>query len=228
MSNDYTVTDQSGAFAVSKQGSPVSTPERRPMLLPTRALAEAVAFEFKQHGKFAAGKMPITTLAQTAIDRIDDQRELIVESLMVYVDTDALAYRAGEAGAVLDRQKRDWDPIIAWFEKRFGATWQTTSGVMPIDQTPELHKAVRAYLAALSTMKLAACCMLSATYSSVLLAVAVTEDYISAEGAFNTSRLEEDIQAEQWGRDPEAERRAQKIKEEIIAAGRFLDLLKAA
>jgi chaperone required for assembly of F1-ATPase len=172
--------------------------------------------------------MPITTLAQTAIDRIDDQRELIVESLLVYVDTDALVYRSSSAEPLLKLQQRDWDPVLQWAQKKFGTAWETTQGIMPVDQSPALHDAIRTYLNALDAMRLAACCMLSATYSSVVLAIAVVEGYISAEGAYLTSRLEEEAQAEIWGRDPEAQQRADKIKEEIIATGRFLDLLKAA
>lgn len=225
---DYTVTPHQSAFAISKQGQPLSTPVGRPFLLPSRKLAEAIAAEFARHGKFAAGKMPITTLAQTAIDRIDDQRELIVESLLVYVDTDALSYRSSGSDEIAKRQQRDWDPVLEWLQKRLGATLLTTQGVMPIDQPPQLHAAIREYLTKMDAMQLAACCMLSATFSSVVLAIAVVEDYISAEGAFMLSRLEEEAQAEIWGRDPEAQQRADKIKEEIIAAGRFLDLLKAA
>ncbi|MBY0406190.1 MAG: hypothetical protein K2Q01_00735, partial [Rickettsiales bacterium] len=72
---------------------------------------------------------------------------------------------------------------------------------------------------------LAALCMLSATYSSVALAIAVSEGRLNARESFALSRLEEESQAETWGRDAEAEKRAARMQEEIIAAGHFLDLL---
>jgi len=98
---------------------------------------------------------------------------------------------------------------------------------MPIDQSPALHLAVKRYLNSLDEWQLAAFCVLSSGYSSLVLAVAVCEQHLSAEEAFSLSRLEEDYQAQEWGRDSEAESRALKMKAEIVAAGQFLHLLKA-
>lgn len=226
MTAAYTVQPAASCFAVYGAGKPLRTPGKQPLELPGRALAEAVAAEWQAHGKFAAGKMPLTTLAQTAIDRIEGQRELIVESLLTYVDTDALAYRSGSSLTLQDRQKKDWDPVLAWLGEKLGVPWEVTSGVMPVDQSAELHHAVRAYINALDSMRLAAACMLAATCSSVALAIAVVERHLTAERSFFLSRLEEEAQAESWGRDAEADRRAAAMQEEIMAAGRFLDLLE--
>ncbi len=225
---DYAITQNGNAYAIQNGGKPLLTPQKQPMELPTKALAEAVGQEWREHGKFAAGKMPITTLAQTAIDRIDSQRELIVESLLTYVDTDALVYRSSSSSKLLKNQEDKWNPVLAWLSTKLGATWETTTGVMPVDQSPELHEAIRKYLNALDSFTLAAACMLAATYSSVALAIAVTEKHLSAENSFQLSRLEEESQAETWGRDFEADKRAARMQEEIVAAGRFLDLLDPA
>lgn len=222
---DYNVVPSDRSFAIAKKEGLVHTPEQKLLALPTRALAEAVQGEWQRHGRFAAGKMPLTTLSQTAIDRIEAQRELIVESLLVYVDTDALAYRSSSSDTLLDRQKKEWDPVLARLSERLGHAWQVTQGVMPIDQSEALHTAIRQYLERMDSMRMAAACMLSATLSSVALAIAVLERFISAEQAFALSRLEEEVQAEAWGRDPEAESRAQRIKQEIVDTGYFLDLL---
>ena len=72
-----------------------------------------------------------------------------------------------------------------------------------------------------------AVCMLASGYSSLALAIAVLEQHVSAEDAFLLSRLEEEFQAESWGRDEEADARTEKLADEILAAGHFLDLLKA-
>ena len=221
----YTISSQGSSFAICSADKPLLTPQKLPMLLPTQALAEAMAEEWRAHGKFAAGKMPLTTLAQTAIDRIENQRELIVESLLTYVDTDALVYRSSSSTALLKKQEAQWNPVLEWTAQKLGAKWETTTGVMPVDQTEALHKAIRNYLGNLDTMRLSAACMLAASFSSVALAIAVTEQNLTAEKAFQLSRLEEEQQAETWGRDFEADKRAAKMQEEIIAAGRFLDLL---
>lgn len=221
----YAAAPKDHAFAVTKSGEPLLTPQKLPMLVPTKALAEAMAEEWREHGKFAAGKMPLTTLAQTAIDRIEEQRELIVESLLTYVDTDALVYRSSSSQNLLKKQEAQWDPVLDWTAATLGAKWEVTSGVMPVDQSEALHEAIRKYLTGLDSMRLAAVCMLSATYSSVALAIAVAEKHLTAENSFQLSRLEEEAQAETWGRDFEADKRAARMQEEISAAGRFLDLL---
>jgi len=222
---DYTVTPNGTSFAIHAKGVPLLTPQKLPMHLPTSALAEAMACEWRTHKKFAAGKMPLTTLAQTGIDRIEEQRELIVESLLTYVDTDALVYRSSSSQSLLKKQEDQWNPVLDKTASLLKAKWDVTTGVMPVDQAPELHDAIRGYLNNLDTMRLSAACMLSASFSSVALAIAVVEKYITAETAFALSRLEEESQAETWGRDFEADKRAAKMQEEIVAAGYFLDLL---
>jgi chaperone required for assembly of F1-ATPase len=228
MTATYTVTEANGSFTLTKDGKPVLTPDKQPLAVPSRALAEAIAAEWQAHGKFAAGKMPLTTLAQTAIDRIHAQMELIVESLLTYVDTDALVYHSSSSQKLTKTQEQQWNPVLDWSATILKAKWQTTSGVMPVDQSEALHSAIRTWLEGLSSMHMAAACMLAATFSSLALAMAVTENHITAEEAFRLSRLEEESQAEIWGRDLEADKRSAKMQEEILAAGRFLGLLNHA
>ena len=226
-------------------GRKLATPAGNPLKVPTQALADAIAQEYLAcHPALAAGsprngtgtpqqvrgdsrKMPLTALAYTAIDRIAGQRGDIIEVLLVYVDTDTLSYRASGSQLLAKQQQAEWDPVLDWLGKTMGTTWQVTSGVMPIDQPPELHRAVGKYLAGLSDMELAAACVLSSGCSSLVLMLAVVAGHIEAQEAFRLSRLEEEYQAQAWGRDMEAEARAARLKQEILDAGRFLDLLRA-
>ena len=170
--------------------------------------------------------MPLTTLAYTAIDRIAGQEKAIIEVLLVYLDTDTLSYRASGSEALAKKQQQQWDPILAWLDKTLGAAWQVTSGVMPVDQSPQLHKAIEKHLSSLNAMQLSAVSVLSSSLSSLALALTVLERHVTADEAFRLSRLEEDHQAEQWGVDSEAESRAARLKDEINDAARFLDLLR--
>ena len=212
----FTVAPQGAGFALLRDGEPLKTPGGNAFVLPSRKLADAVAAEFAAHGKFAAGKMPLATLAQTGLDRIEPQRDLIVESLLVY--------HSNSSEALVKLQEQQWNPVLEWLTGKLGEKWETTRGVMPIDQSEALHDAIGKYLSGLDGMRLAAACMLAATLSSVALAIAVVEGHTSASEAFMLSRLEEESQAEIWGRDPEAHKRAERIKEEIVATGQFLDL----
>jgi len=226
MASTYSAAAQDSDFAVGVGGKPLFTPEKNPLHVPAKALAEAISAEWQANGKYNAGKMPLTALAYTAIDRIGSQKDAIVEVLMVYIDTDTLSYRAGASEKLAKQQKELWGPILDWAGQTLGVTWAVTSGVMPLDQSPALHKAIEKYLGSLSAMQLSATCVLSSGFSSLVLALAVLEDHLSAEEAFHLSRLEEESQAEAWGRDKEADVRAERLKSEILDAERFLDLLE--
>lgn len=210
---------------VKLDGKSILTPAKKPFFVPTQALANAITAEWKANPKYTSQKMPLTSLAFTAIDRIAGQEAAIVEALLVYLDTDTLCYRAGEAEPLLAIQQAKWDPILAWAEKRFDAGWRATNDIMPADQSPVLHKAIGNYLRSLDSMSLAAGCILSSCCSSLALAIAVLEKHITPLESFALSRLEEEFQAERWGRDEEAEQKAARVKQEIVSAGQFLSLL---
>lgn len=212
-------------------GAPIFTPEKNPLVVPTQALADAIAEELAAKKpsssviRHPSSAMPLTALAYTAIDRIGADKENIIEVLLAYVDTDTLCYRASAAPDLEQRQKKEWDPVLAWAGAKWNALWQTTSGVMPLKQPQALHQALRDYLGKMDAMPLAALSVLASLYSSLLLALAVLEKEMTAERAFALSRLEETFQAEQWGRDEEASARAGRILEEIKPVARFLELL---
>lgn len=220
-----TITPQAADFVLSNNGAPMLTHGKLPLALPTKALAEAIASEWQGQAKYSANAMKLTALAYTAIDRIEPQKANVVEALLVFLDTDTLSYREADENKLLATQQEQWDPVLAWAGKKFGATWQTTSGVMPIDQSPALHKAVGAYLNALDSMTLSALSVLASVYSSLVLAIAVVDRHIDAMRGFTLSRLEEDCQAEQWGVDEEAAARAKRLEDEARAASQFLNLL---
>ncbi len=205
---------------------PTTTPAKNPFSLPNSALAAAIELEWQSGKKYTPTNMPLTALAYTAIDKIAPAKENIIEVLMVYVDSDTLTYRATGSEKLAKEQDEKWGEVLKWAGARFDAYWQVTSGVMPVEQSPNLHKAISRYLASLDEWKLSAFCVLSSLFSSLVLAIAVCEEHLSAIEAFALSRLEEEHQAEQWGRDEEADKRAANMKQEIIDAEKFLELVR--
>lgn len=206
---------------------PQHTPGKNPFAVP-EALAGAIAAEWEGKKAFNMASMPLTALAFTAIDRVASDKESIVEVLLAYVDTDTLCYRASSAPELLARQKQEWDPLLAWAGAKFDALWQTTDGLMPLEQPQPLHRAIKKYLSGMDAMRLAGVSVLASLLSSLVLALAVTEKRIAAAEAFALSRLEETFQAEKWGEEESASQRAQRILEEIKPVARFLSLLETA
>lgn len=227
MTVTFTVAPQDRGYAVCANGQILQTPGKHPLVVPTGALAEAIASEWVESPRYNASRMKLTALAYTAIDRIAQQKDAIIEVLLAYVDTDTLSYRSTGSQKLAQLQDEQWDPVLARLKMHLGATWEVTNSIMPIDQPQQLHDAVARRFASLEAMELAAACMLASGFSSLALTLAVLEGDMDAAEAFRLSRLEEESQAEQWGRDEEAERRASALKDEIIQSERFLRLLDA-
>ena len=228
MKLNFEVIAKDKALEIHAKDTPLLTPGKKPLAVPAKALADAICDEWQANGKYVPSKMVLTSLAYTAIDQIAPQKALIVESLMTYIDTDALSYRATSSEKLATQQLEQWQPVLEWVGKKLGASWEVTEGVMPLDQAPALHSAVSKRLNALDAMRLSASCLLASGFSSLALMLAVLERHIDGAEGFRLSRLEEESQAETWGRDEEADARAARLREEILAASRFLDLLDAA
>lgn len=225
MTKSYTVLSQETGFAVTGNGEVLFTPGKLPLILPCKALATAIAAEWETHQKYNGMQMLMTTLAYTGIDRIRQQKAQVIEALMEYIDTDTLSYRATGSEKLSKRQEKEWAPVMKWAQRAFSRPWQTSTGVMPVEQAPETHADIKKMLQKMDAMRLSASCLLTSGYSSILLTLAVLNNRVSAVEAFRLSRLEEDSQSEAWGEDEEATRRAEALKAEIVIAERFLNLL---
>jgi len=204
--------------------TPTHTPAKKPFAIPAPALAAAIEKEWDGQEKFSSAKMPLTALAFTAIDRIAPQQGAIIEALLIYADTDTLCYRAPEE-ELQARQKAGWDVVLGWSSLLLGTKWSVVEGIMPLDQPEKLHSALKAYLEKKDTFELAAFSVLASGFSSLVLAQAVVEKHLSAAEAYKLSRLEEDYSMEKWGRDEEANSKAERLKAEMLSVGVFLNLL---
>ncbi len=215
---------QSG-FILERDGKPMLTPKKQPVVLPTRALAEAMAREWEDGKKYTPQAKPLTALAYTAIDMVAKERDNLITALLAYAETDLMCYRA-EEGPLRARQDEAWDPVIAWTRHRYECSMQVTGGLTPVEQPELALTRFRAALAAMSDMELAGVSSLTQTFGSLLLALMVYGEGMEAEKAFSLSRVDDDFQAERWGVDAIAEARAEALKQEANAAAEFLRLVR--
>lgn len=194
-----------GGHTVTLDGRPVRTPAKAPLLLPTHALAQAVAAEWQaQTGKVNPATMPLSRIAHSAIDQVAPQFDAVARMLAAYGGSDLLCYRAEGPRALTDRQAAGWDPVLDWAAEVLGAPLHCTRGVMPVDQPAASLAALTAHLRAFSPFQLSAVHDLVAIPGSLVLALAVTGGRLAADAAFDLSRIDEVWQAELWGMDDEA------------------------
>jgi chaperone required for assembly of F1-ATPase len=214
-----------GGWQVALDGRPLRTPLRRPLVAPQQALAEAIAAEWAAvEAEVTPGSMPLTGLANAAVDIVGDDIEAFAGSLALYAGSDLLCYRADGPSALVARQAARWEPVLKGLEARHGLLFRRTAGVMHVDQPPETLAAIKARLADLSAFELAALQPMVTIGGSVALALAHLDGALEADDAFAASALDEDWQAEQWGADGDAAAARARRLQEFLAAARFLAL----
>ena len=207
-------------------GRPLRTPGRREVVVPSAALAAALAEEWNaQQTDVQPATMPLTRLVATALDRMPVERDKIVADVAAYAGTDLVCYRADHPPALAARQHAAWQPLLDWAALHYDAPLEVTSGVIPTDQPRQSLHALAAVIAAQDDFRLAALHAVTAACGSLVIALALVEGRLDAEAAFGVSQLDESFQIEAWGEDAEAAERRRALGADIAAAARFLALL---
>ena len=186
-------------------GRPVKTPGRRALAAPTAALAEAIADEWNAQGDFVDPRaMPLTGLANAAIDRIAPDAAAFARGLAIYGESDLLCYRADGPAPLAVRQSELWDPILAWAQQRYDVVFELAIGVIHMPQPPETLDRLGAAVAARDPFALAGLSPLVTISGSLLIALALADGAISVDQAWAAATLDESWQAGQWGEDEQA------------------------
>lgn len=227
---DVAVVEADGeGYRVTLDGRPIRTPAKKPLTVPYRALAEAIADEWRAQGETVTpSTMPMTQLANTALDRIPAQREEIVGAVAAYAETDLLCYRAEEPAELAALQTAVWQPLLDWAALRYDAALIVTSGIIPARQPAGACRALRAAVEALDDLTLAAVQNATAACGSIVLALALLEGRIGAEDAFEASELERSFQIDRWGEDEEAALQRRALRQDILVTRQFLDCLRTS
>jgi chaperone required for assembly of F1-ATPase len=213
-------------YDILLDGRPVRTPAKEPLLIPNAALAEAITAEWNAQGdKVDPRSMPLTGLANAAIDRVGPERDAFVRALAVYGETDLLCYRAETPEELVARQEEGWDPLLAWARYRFDVDFEIAYGIVHKPQPVATIERLRNAVETRDSFALAAVSPLVTISGSLVIALALAESAIDLEGAWAAATLDESWQTEKWGEDFEATRTLEARRREFDAAHHFLKLL---
>ena len=216
-----------GGFAVTLDGKPLRTPAKAPLILPSRALAQAIAAEWNAQGeKIARATLPLTGLASAAVDLAAPRRAAIVADLAKYAETELLCYRADQPPALVEQQQRLWQPLLDWAALRFDAPLRVGVGVLPLEQPSASLAALAAAIDAHDVPALTALDLAVRASGSLILGLALSETHIDAAAAFTAAQLEESFEIERWGVDEEQTQRRAALSADIALAERFWALLR--
>lgn len=218
------VTVEAGAILLD--GRAVRTPAREPLVLPTAALAEAVADEWRAVGeKVDPRAMPLTGFSNAAIDKIAPDTATFAAGLASYGETDLLCYRAENPPELAARQTEIWDPLLNWACTRYDIVFVVTAGIMHRAQPTETLARLSAAITARSPFALAALSPIVTIGGSLVVALMLAENAITADVAFDATHLDELWQAELWGEEWMAAAARALRRADFASADRLLRLL---
>lgn len=208
-------------------GRPVRTPARALLALPNALLAEAVASEWQMQGEeIDPAAMPLTGLANAAIDRVAPDPAAFAAGLARYAESDLLCYRAEGPASLVARQAAAWDPLLDWARARYDVHFAVTAGIVHTPQPPATIARLGEAVSARTPFALAGLSPLVTIAGSLVIALAVAEGAVVAEEGFAAAMIDEQWQAEQWGEDALALEALESRRRDFLGAARFLALVQ--
>ncbi|MCU0908550.1 MAG: ATPase [Rhodobacteraceae bacterium] len=215
-----------GGWGVLLDARALRTPGKRPFVVPTRALAQAVADEWDaQTATVQPATMPHTRTVNSAIDTVAVQRPQVVEMLAAYADADLTCYRADGPAGLVARQSARWDPLIDWCAATHGARLSPRTGVMHAPQDAQALARLHGVVDACDPFVLAGLHELVSLSGSLVIGLAALAPAFPRDALWEAACTDESWQAEVWGIDAEAAERAATRRTAFLQAGAFVDLL---
>jgi chaperone required for assembly of F1-ATPase len=214
-----------GGFSVELDGRIVKTPAKQALLVPTHAMARAIAVEWDaQEGAINPNTMPVTKTANAAIDKVTVQHAEVADMLAAYGDSDLLCYRAAAPEELVARQAERWDPMLDWAADALDVRLLPRTGVIHAPQEPLEVEKLYHRTHALDAFELAAFHDLVSLSGSLILGFAAALDARPTQQLWELSRLDETWQEEQWGEDEDATALAEIKREAFLHAKQMFDL----
>lgn len=217
-----------GGWGIRLDGKPLRTRARAELVVPTSALADAIADEWRSVADQVDPRaMPLTGLANAAIDRVAPAKETFAAGLALYAEADLACYRSEWPPELVERQSASWDPLLAWARRRFDVDFSTTTGLTHVPQPAATVERLAHAVAALNPYQLAGLSPLVTVGGSLVAVLAVFEGAISTDEAWLAVSVDDRWQLEQWGSDADAELALNNHHADFLAGARFLELLSA-
>ena len=218
----------SGKWQVRLDARPAKTPAGNLLEMPTQALAEAVAGEWgAQTGEMRPESMPLTRIANTALDRIAVQRETAIAELMRFAATDLLCFRAHEPERLVELEAAAWDPLLEWLGEQYGVGLRISTGIAAVRQDPDDLGTLESFVLRFDDFAMAGVVAAAQLLGSAVLALGLFEGRITADQAIEAAEVDSAYQQQVWGQDPLLSSSNHKRLQELSVIAQFLGLARA-
>ena len=216
----------SDSFCVMLDKRILKTPLKRELVLPNLNLAQEIVKEWDQDSKnINTESMIFYGLISTSLDKIIDNKNLYINDILDYIDTDLICYRAENPKELVELQKNKWDPIIFLIENYIGTKVHVFEGVLPKKQDATVHNRLNNLIHQFDIFEISVLHRITNITGSIFLSLCVFKKDISKNEVFELSFLDELWQAENWGFDEETSRKRKEISIELNKSIFFLDCL---
>ena len=223
---DVALNDAEGGWSIALDMRPLKTPARATLKVDACALAEAIAEEWRTCGAdIDPRQMPLTGLANAAIDHVAPAPVVFRDELARYAEGDLLCYRAEHPPKLIAAQAAEWDPSLDWARQRFEVEFAITAGIIHVPQPPATVARLAAGLDPATPFELAALSPIITIGGSLVTALALFEGAIDLDTAWSAVSVDDRWQIDQWGADDEAVAALANRHHDFAAAARFLNLL---
>ena len=130
----------SNSFQIMLDKRILQTPLKRELVFPNLKIAQEIAEEWDQKSEnINTESMIFYGIISTSIDKIIDDKNLYINDILDYIDTDLVCYRAENPKELVELQKNKWDPIIILIEKYIATKIKVFCGVLPQKQEKAVH-----------------------------------------------------------------------------------------
>lgn len=217
------------SFRVLLDGRAMRTPAKNIFEVPSQAMAEAIAAEWRAQGDVIDPRtMPLTRLSNVVIDGVIGNPQPLRDEIVKYGLNDLVCYRAEAPLGLIEVQQRHWDPVVDWAATIFYARPLVATGIMPVTQPEQIGTGLAKWAGDRDPFALAAVHVTTTMTGSALLTAMLVSGRIDREAFWTAAHVDEDWQISQWGEDAEAQERRAKRRVEFDAAYETLTLAHAA
>ena len=216
----------SNSFQIMLDERILQTPLKRELVLPNLNLTQEIVKEWDQVSKnINTESMIFYGLISTSLDKIIDNKNLYIDDILDYIDTDLICYRAENPKELVELQKNKWDPIILLIEKYIGTKVHVFEGVLHKKQHYTVHDRLNNLINQFDIFEISALHRITNITGSIFLSLCVLKKDISKNEIFELSFLDELWQEKNWGFDEENSQKRKEISIELNRSIIFLDSL---
>ena len=180
-------------------------------------LANEIVREWSANGKIDAIKNSFfTKFCFSATDITKEEREAVYCRLVEYGNCDPICYIASEPKKLHLKQKNLYRPLIDWAQEFFSIELNRGTGLLFIEQPPSNAGIIKKYLEEFDNFHLTAIHELTKSLGSLFTCLALYNNIISPELAWEVANVEDNFRIEAWG----------EVEEEMLTKKSNLDHFK--